>query len=265
MISIYSSLFNYKTCRFDIDDMLNNFCNFAEEVVIATIVDKDDTFGTLLRKGAYFKNLKVYLSNKIPFTPDFDGAIKNDALQACGGDILIGLDADERIPLRDKERWISAAKFHLFDSCYDALLIPSLNLCGDLFSAKDVGQKWYMHRRGLKRGTVDFARRQDGSHDTSKSDSCELLTQDNKLCTFYNYMMRPLVSNDDKTYYIYHNKIPFVFHLGYLDLERRAEINQKFWKKQWSAEEGKEVNLPLTSQELETKTFSHNLKLWMEP
>ena len=47
MFSIYSSAFNLIKNNFDYKEAIDNFCNFAEEVVIAVNTSEDDTLQVL--------------------------------------------------------------------------------------------------------------------------------------------------------------------------------------------------------------------------
>lgn len=262
-LSIYTSAFNLISSKIDYQSTLVNFCSFADEVVISTLNDNDDSYN-ILNSIRDYSNLKIILSDKQQFTPEFDGAIKNDALQACSGDVLIGLDCDERVRLKDKNKWLRTANL-LADNRWSAVMIPVVDLYGCLEKFSSIGSKWYMHKSGLKRGVVKYAKRPDGTHDTEISDSCELLDDDNNLVPSWPLLGHGLSNPEDNLKYIIEQEFPLVYHIGHVDLQRRLDINSSFWSHQWAAENGSKVKLPQTIEELNVKkTYPFSYPLWNE-
>lgn len=261
--SIYSTLFNYKTNKFNVDEHLSNFSVWADEVVVATIEDEDDTYGFLFRKVESFPKLRIIKSSIQRFTPTFDGALKNEALQACHGDILLQLDFDEKMSTHNLNYWDRLAEIVLESETFQAAFVPSVNLYLDQNNFSSFTSKWYLHKRGLFRGVVDFARNQDGTHDTNKSDSCELIDKDGKLVPSFMYFDESMFANKHlAANFLRDQSLPYIIHYGWIDLNRRVEINRNFWRKQWGAEAGREVEVATElSQIKERDSFSHSLIL----
>lgn len=260
-ISIYSSLFNLYPFFPDYQAAISNFLTLADELVISTIKDKCGTYELLLAEAAKNDKIKVVLSDAVPFTPDFDGQLKEVALQECTGNMLIQLDMDERLSpnINSWKRFIGI----LNQRFEQALFVPSVNLYETPERAFDITGKWYVHKAGLHRGTVAFAKREDGTHDTTKSDSCELINSSGELvpttsvCPFGHG-----IPSEGLAILIKDTDLPYVFHLGYLDLDRRVKLIDEFWRKQVSSAEGKEVELPKKVEEIKKESFVHNLDLW---
>jgi len=227
MFSIYSSAFNLINNNFDYTESINNFCSFADEVVIAVNKSEDNTFESL--KSLNFHNLKLIKTNFSYQDPLLDGKIKNEALQNTKEEFKIGLDMDEYIPLWQKDIWTNLAYQLRFD-IYDCYMIPSLNLYKDRDNYFSIGHKWYLHKGNLFRGAVNFAKNKDGTVDTSRSDTCELIDLNGNL------VQSKIFDKDINTL---RSKIaPFVVHKGYLDLQNRILRNKNFWKQHWKIESG---------------------------
>lgn len=253
-ISIYRSAFNLVKNNFQgWEESIFKSCDFADEVVIAVNTSSDGTLELIKDLG--ISNL-VVLECDIPYSdPLLDGKLKNEALQKCSGDILIQLDLDEYIPKWQKSIWIKYAESLKKDfvSCY---MIPCVDIYGDLNHYKSIGNKWYLHKRGLNRGPVNFARKEDGTVDTHKSDTCELINSEGNLLT------SKIVPNDISL--LETNKIPFVVHLGYLDFSSRINRNKEFWGEHWIKESGGEEpphKIHLSIDDFDEQIFEHNLNL----
>jgi hypothetical protein len=240
---------------------LNNFSVWADEVVVATIEDNDNTFSFLTEKQKDFPKLRVIKTNFKQFTPTFDGDLKNAALQTCSGDILLQLDFDEKMSLHNLEYWDKLAEILLESDTFEAAFIPSVNLYGDKEHFSSFTSKWYLHKRGLKRGVVNFAKNADGTHDTNKSDSCELLnTYGDLVPAFLYFDEAAFPTKEAAANFLRDQNLPYVVHYGWIDLERRVEINRNFWRKQWGAEAGREVEVATELNKLEKREMlSHNL------
>ena len=61
------------------------------------------------------------------------------------------------------------------------MFIPVVDLCKGEDYYKSIGFKWYMHKQGLKRGVWPYAKLNNGKIDVNKSDTCELLDEDDNL------------------------------------------------------------------------------------
>lgn len=243
--SIYTSLFLVKTNDFNLG-ALKNFSDFADEVVVSTIVDQDDSYSILTEAAKQYNNVKVILTDFTTKDPLLDGKIKNAALQATMGDVCIQMDADEVLCLWQKEQWLEWGKW-LLNSDYKAIMVPSVDLYGDINHYFNIGYKWRLHKRGLFRGPVVWARK--GDHvDVTKSDTTELIDETGNLVHSLKLSLMDI----------------YTFHLGYLSLENRVKRNVNFWKEHWSLEAGGNVDVPVSVVALgEGKTVKkHSLRLW---
>jgi glycosyltransferase involved in cell wall biosynthesis len=227
-ISVYTSAFNliqhgFKGWR----ESISRACDFADEVVVCINKSQDDTLIEFSQIG--LKKLKIVVSDFSYEDPLLDGKVKNTALQNCSGDILIQLDIDEYIPENQYSNWRAYAE-HLFNNQdVDCYMIPALNLYKDWDHYKDINSKWYMHKRGFYRGPVGFARKSDGTIDTNRSDTCELI--DAYGCLVRSTLLPNTIED-------LRNGSIFVVHFGYVDLDSRIERNQKFWDEHWRRESG---------------------------
>ncbi len=227
--SIYSSAFNLIKNQFNFRKSIHRFCEFAEEVVICVNTSEDNTFDELKKLQLNYTNLVIINSDFSYEDPLLDGKIKNEALQATSNEIKIGLDMDEYIPYCQKTIWkkLSASLLEDTVSCY---MIPSVNLYKDENHYFSINPKWYMHKSGLFRGAVNFAKKNDGTVDTNRSDTCELIDSHGNLV------------NSRVTYcdikYLQDGNFPFVIHEGYMDLDARLLRNKNFWEKHWFVESG---------------------------
>lgn len=270
MFSIYSSAFNLIENQFDYKDALENFCAFADEVVIAVNTSVDDTFKVLSDLQSVYSNLVIISTDFSYQDPLLDGKIKNAALQATTQRAKIGLDMDERIPLRHKDRWKFYANSFNIRMDIDCIMVPSINLYGSLNTIKakltnNLGVKWYLHKPGLYRGPIIYARCSDGTIDTGCSDTCELI-----------YERGALVKSDSLLYYAdisslqnyldwIENHGIFVFHLGYANFNERVLRNQNFWYNHWRVESGGQApthTVHMDVNEFKEELIPHNLKLW---
>ena len=260
-ISIYTSLFNIPKYFPKFRENFTNYLLLADELVIATIKDNPEDYALLIEESKKDSRIKVILTDLVKFHPDFDGALKNAALQECSGDILIQLDGDEKISDYNVEEWRKYCEQLLKNPYFQAYYVPSINLHKDVTQFSSIGQKWYVHKRGLFRGVVKFARRADGTHDTSASDSCELIDKQGNLVLTGEIAPRNRFSLEEYAEWLKSNNLPVIFHYGYSDLDRRIEINRDFWQKMWSAEEGKKVEIPLDLNGLNKIIYKHNFNL----
>lgn len=244
MISIYTSAFNVIKGNFSYAETLVNFCSFADEVVVAINTSEDETLQAITSLTAEYNNLHIIETDFSYTDPGLDGKIKNAALQACTSDICIQLDLDERIPLSQKHLWYNLAG-DLLNAQSHAIMIPVIDLFKDSKNIKSIGSKWYLHKRaGAYRGVVNFARLANGHHDTTKSDSCELIDGWGNLLPSI-YLLNPQSDLHTKLLSIKQYNLPYVVHYGYLNLDRRVQLNKDFWANHWSIEAGKKIEVPL--------------------
>ena len=267
-ISVYSSLFNVENGLFDIDEALKNWSKYADEIVIATFPDQEEKvknlneikyFGFLNERKSLYKNCSVKVVSEETSLDDplFDGKLKNAALQACSNEIVIQQDFDERIG-GDKHYWKDLAENILEIRIPLGCYIPVIDLYKDLDSYKSVNMKWYIHTKaGTKRGPVNFAIRNDGTIDVTKSDTCELINHNGDLISSTADLSFKTKSEGKA----FSPQFPHIVHLGYLNLENRVE-NNKFWSEIWSARNGKKVEVAtdVASLEKEAEAKPHGLK-----
>lgn len=239
---------------FDWEETLDNFSSFAEEVVVGTTAFSNDDSVRLLEQYASRKsNVKIIATDFSLDDPLFDGKIKNAALHGTSQPIKILLDLDEIILKRHKLLYYGLASY-ASQTGYDGVMIPSVNLCGDMYHYKDIGYKFYLHRGGLYRGVVNYARKSNGAIDISRSDTTELLDENANLAR-----MIP-VSNDISD--LRTDKVPYILHKWAVDKERRIKQN-KFWKPVWQNRAKEEVNdIILSNDELnKIPIFEHGLNI----
>jgi hypothetical protein len=206
-----------------------------DEVVVAINTSEDGTF-EIVSKFLEEKGISNVILCQCAFDYSdlaFDGKIKNFALQHTSGDIKISCDIDERFPLYQKDLWRTVGEYLLSQNEVSAFLIPSINLCGDIYHYKDIGYKWYMHKDGLYRGIVNFAKRQDGKIDTDRSDTCELIDANGNLVQTLKF--------DNSIEGLREGQTPYVFHYWAVDKDQRIKQNE-FWQPVWSNRAGKEID-----------------------
>lgn len=258
-LSIYISLFNITKHSFPWQESLDNAAAFAEEVVVAINTSEDDTFEVISSWAADKPHVKIIKTAFAYDDIEFDGKVKNAALQVCTKDILIQMDADEIIPLGQKKRWVAFAN-KLYLSNIECYMIPSVDLYGSRDDIRNIpiGNKFRMHKQGFRRGVWAGGRLGD-KIDTSKSDTCELINDKDHLvrCAHIvpEFALQPRFCAilDD---YIY------TVHLGYLSLQHRANINKALWADHWRLRSGHEENVETDVDKLAAEPIiKHNLRL----
>lgn len=245
MISLYTTAFNAEIGGFDLDSAYNNFSLIADEIVVATLKNKDSTIDVLNSLKEKYP-IKVIETEHNVTTFAVDGILKNEALQNCSGDICIQMDADERAGNLDAWNDFLSNEKSILESMGDAkaIMLPVINLFGSVNQYKDIGRKWYVHRRGLKRGVVNFAKLPNGKFDKTKSDGCELLDLDGNLVPSVSFPVLETVEEYDD------RRIPYIVHFGHADFIRRIRLNRNFWKKTWESYDGKPADVPLELSEV---------------
>lgn len=274
MFSIYCSIFNLESLKFDWKESIENWLKFLNGMgeIILVLNKSNDNSDKILND--YISKLKIqYILSttkiniiKTEFdynNPLFDGMIKNAGYKACKQPITISLDLDEVVCIDSIRSWISTAK-NLLDSEFDAYIIPSINLCKTWKEYKDIGSKFYMvkNKSNIMRGVVNYAKNEDGSIDISKSDTCEVIFENDSSLVKCTHLIPPNLPDFMKLAIIKNGSI-FVYHLGWLNLEHRLKINE-FWKPIWEARAKREVGDIVTDKnELDKiKTISHDLQYW---
>ncbi len=253
MISIYSTAYNLSAGMFDYAAAIERWSQFADEVVIATNSVED--WNLLMEETLETDKLKVILT-EIPFSEyDFDGKLKNAALQACSEPYCILLDLDEYIPVNQKSQWLRLIET-INTLNQKAVLIPVIDLIQDSFHYKSLGYKWYLHQKeGCYRGIVNFAKKEDGKIDITKSDTTELIDKHGNLIPAM-YLISPAMDNEDKLQAMKDCGI-YVVHTGWLDKETRVKQND-FWYPHWQNRSGRELP-PTDLNSIYQNPLPHNL------
>lgn len=268
MFSIYTSAFNVIKNCFDYEEAIENFCSFAEEVVVCVNKSEDESLEAFLNLKK--NNLKVISTDFDYQDPLLDGKIKNEALQNTSNKYKIGLDMDERIPIRHRSRWEKIADFMFTYNEIAGFLIPSVDLWKDKYHVqgdpnKNKNFKWYLHKEGFYRGAVNFAKLENGKVDREKSDTCELVDFHGNLVNTPK-IYKEFEKDEDYFSWLEAESV-FVFHTGFLDFNKKIVRNKNFWNKHWETVSGKKHNTAMTVEEFENRSQNlklHNLKLWNE-
>jgi hypothetical protein len=257
MISLASSAFNIESNDFDIQSAIKNWELHVDEIVISTIPSDDNSLN-ILKSLKCSKPIKIIEEDFSLEDPEFDGKLKNSAHQNCSNEIIIQCDLDERLG-GDPQLWRDYSESLLNSKDLKALLLPVIDLYGSYYEYSSINKKWYMAKReGTKRGVVSFARKEDGKIDIEKSDTCELLDENDNLVPYIDicdqYNIDPL------KYCQSHN--PFIWHLGYIDIDRRSKINS-WWKPHWESRKGESVeDIKISQKDLEqVETHKHNIQI----
>lgn len=262
--SIYTSAFNLIKNSFHFwRKSLPNFSQFAGkdgEVVIAVNKSEDDTLDILKSFITEYPNIKLITTDYSYDDITFDGKIKDAALQATKNPVKISMDLDETVLLSGKDKWDFYAN-ELLNSKYQCVMLPTLDLWGapnQIRANVPIGLKFRMHKEGLKRGVWKQAWRGDYI-DTSKSDTCELLDQNDELVPCWNPVpsmdLTPIFSDNLKNY-------PYTLHHSFVDFQYRVNINQVLWAEKWSQRSGNKENVALSEQALKVEpTILLNLPL----
>ena len=271
MFSIYSIAFNVVKNNFAYEEAIENFCAFAEEVVVAVNKSDDNTWDEFKCLDEKYTNLKIIPATVDLDDPRLDGKLFNLALQATTQEFKILGGLDHRFCLYQKPQWEQAA-YQLRFSELDALLIPVLDLWGDERSVRwdnesNVQTMWFLHKDGLHRGVASQARLEDGGYDPTKCDSSSLIHQDGTVAKAQVYLDGPVQNLQDYLSILSKQNL-FVYHTGYANFDNRIKVNKDVWQKQWEEirpKEKKENLVAVTTEELQKhKTYKHNLKLWNE-
>jgi hypothetical protein len=254
MLSLYTSLYNLSNGLYDWQKSLENFSNIGDEVVIATTSDCQDNTIDLL-EGYCFDNKKCKLVvTDIKFSDySFDGRLKDVALKKTSFPGKILLDADEMIDPSQKKLWIDATN-QLYQSNFDCILIPSINLCKSIYTFKDISYKFYLHKEGLNRGVVNYAKLSNGKIDITKSDTTDIIDNMGNLAKCFRF--------PNEIDYLIRGDIPYVFHFYAVDLENRVKKNT-FWKPHWQNRAGYEItDIELNKENLDKiPVFEHGLPM----
>lgn len=259
-ISLATSAFNVTSNNFDLIGAITNWSNYVDEIVIATMPSNDDTYSILEDvKNGFDMPIQIIYNDDDVSKPGWDGRLKNSSHQASSHEVVAQIDLDERMG-GDPKGWKHFASQLLENQDnFKSIMIPSINLWGSYFTYADYGFKWYLAvKEGTKRGVVNFAKLDNGLFDRNKSDSCELTDLNGDLMP----MANALESSGIKNVLEYcKGGNPFVWHLGYVNLSRRADINRKFWKNAWDSYCDEESNVKTDEEDLQREVFEHGIKI----
>lgn len=272
--SIVSSWFNVEKMKFDWRGALENWLTFLRgtgEIVIAVNTSQDDS-PRLIRE--WVNNFKIdnptnftkiqIIDIEIPYTdPAFDGKGKAAATDKATERFVILLDCDERLVPGSRESWLRMA-IELETSKYDGFLVPVIDLIEDDKKYKSIGSKWYIHKNlpYITRGVVEWAYREDGTIDKTKSDTCEAINRESgQLISAIPILMMEL-PDWMKVAQMESGEVPFVYHLGFLDLEQRLRQSE-FWRPVWDLRDGTSKESEMTLEKLQAMPKArHNLPTW---
>lgn len=259
-ISIYSTAFNVVKNNFNYKDAIKNFCFYADEVSLA-INKSEDNSSEVVKEFVKENNLNVkVIDTEFSYDDPFCyGKIVNAALQGCSGDICILQDLDERFG-GNKDVLIKICEDFLKLEQIKALFVPVINLYGDFYHYKDINFKWYIHKSGLYRGPVNFGLKDNGRPDYNKTSTDELIDSSGNLVPTLNIVQ---ATNFNDPYLYIQNNLPFVYHLGYTNLDDRVKRNV-FWKSFWEKATGGDKNThALDKGQLHIEgLMPTNIKLW---
>ncbi len=261
--SIYFHAFNLTAYPFSYKEAVDNFTKFADEVVCATFVCKDNSHLLLKELEKQYSNFKVIVSDVTTDDVRFDGKLKTIALQNTTNPVKIIADCDEYFPLSNKEKWEPFIALLMETPDIDGLFIPSLDCWGQkthIRIKENIGFKFRIHKDTVKeRGVIKNAENGDGTWKTDMSDSTEPLNSQGELANFAHVVPPMLYTPLHCPQLI---NYPYVLHYGYVDAKARAKLNKDFWAKQWALRAGKEVCISVDEKELDNQpTIEHTLPL----
>jgi hypothetical protein len=269
MFSVAVSLFNIEKMEYDWQPFLENFLEFGDELSINLNASEDNTFQLIYDWIAKTvdkqpqKTVRIVETDFAHPDPNVYGKCKNSAVQNATHQFVIPIDVDEWPLVSQRRLWeILALEYIQKDKC-DAIIFPSINLWGSKEKAKNIGQKWHLLRQGLQLGVVNFARNKDGTHDINKSDGTEpLINKEGELARSLT-LVDPRLSDYEKLLMIKNNKLPYVFHFGDVDFNKRIKRNLGFWLNDWKTQSGRE-EIPNVATEIkqleEVQAFEHGLE-----
>ncbi len=269
-LSAYISAWDLVQNAFDYETALGRAVAFFDEVVVAVNTSKDDTLARLQAlaargqvgheptPGLYvgpsgeWVKLRVIATDLAYTDITFDGRVKDAALQACTGDVLVQMDLDEFVPLNQRALWRRYAEELLTIPQADCFMLPSVDLWGSMDTVRAdarVGTKFRMHKRGLHRGVWKEAWMGSRTHfDTSKSDSCELLDAKGDLVRAM-AVVPPNLLHPSTLMML--NGYPFTVHTGYVSFDQRVRVNKAIWAEHWQLRSGHTENVAVDKASLE--------------
>jgi hypothetical protein len=275
--SIVTSVFNVNKAEFNWKETFRNwlaFQNGTGQIVIAINKSVDDS-PNLIR--AWVQEWKMenprsltkidVIDIDIPYkNPEFDGWGKAAATAAATEPYVILLDCDEVLVPSMRGAWVRMATELEMNGNLEAFLVPVVDLIGDERSCRAVNSKWYIHKNlpHITRGVVKWAYREDGSICKEKSDTCECIHKDTKELVKAALILMPGLPMWMQLAQMESGEVPFVYHLGYLDLQLRLKRSE-FWRPVWDKRDRQSKEPKITLTDLENMPRSrHNLPSWKE-
>ena len=262
-LSVYVSAFQIHANSLDWEPGLRAALAFFDQCVVAVNTSTDGTLATLQGVAATEPRLKVVTTDYAYTDIEFDGKVKDAALQACDGEVLVQLDLDERIPLNQRTLWRHYAAHLLTLPEVDCFMIPTVDLWGSMDTIRadaHIGSKFRMHKRGLHRGVLPEAWLPGRKHfRIDMSDSCEPLRSDNTLARAIAVVPYHLC-HPAMTYML--NGWPYTVHAGYLSFDQRVRVNKAIWAEHWARRAGSPVDVVVDRATLESyPVIKHQLDL----
>lgn len=256
-LSVYSSAFQLQANNIlGWQKSFRNSCELADQLVIALNTSTDESEEMIREELKDYENWKIVKTSFSTDQPGFDGLIKNAAMQECDGEFKLCIDADEFVMPRQRHLWENLCFQLKFDNCLGYAL-PSLDLYLDWEHYKALNSKVYLSKGKTFRGIANQVKKQGGFVDTTRDDSCCLITEDG------NYAPIKFHPNDLSA--IENDESVVVVHMGYLSKESRIQRTLNFWGQHWLDCAG--GTLPAHKIHHDESTFSHyeykkhNLKL----
>lgn len=265
-ISVYTQVYNAEKYNINYIQPIQNYLDFLDdndEIVIAINQSEDDTYNLV---NDAIKNIKARSSKKTKLITvptdfsysdiEFDGKVKNEALQISINPIKIQMDIDEYFDLNQRDKWRMVANILNEEDNPDCYLIPSIDLWGSLDKIRKnviIGRKFRIHKSGFFRGVANFARREDGTIDTSMSDSTELIDQNGSIPVCQNLCPEQYLAPEMSKYLQF-----FTLHMGYVSYSYRENIDN-FWRPHWQLRcGGRKKDEPQTVEKLsKEETIEH--------
>ncbi len=280
-LSAYISAFNLVQNGFDYETALRRALAFFDEVVVAVNTSTDDTLarlqalersgregreqdGVFIGPSGLWAKLKI-VQTDIPYTDvTFDGRVKDAALQACTGEVLVQMDLDEYVPLNQRALWLTYAGRLLESPGVDCFMIPTVDLWGSMDTIRadtNIGTKMRMHRRGFHRGVWRRAWVAPGKlFRTDMSDSGELIDSKGELVRAAGVVPPQFLTPATHSML---NGYPYTVHLGYANLDQRVKVNKAIWADHWTLRNGgRDAKVAVDKAALQTyPLIKHRLNL----
>ncbi len=277
MIAIYTAGYNLQSMGFSWKETLTLWLRFLRntgQIVVAANTSTDETpkrlrdfFEQYRMENPWCNTKTVVIDAAISYDdPEFDGKLKALALSHCTEPYAILLDMDEIIPIWQTKLWAAMVRELENRRNVDSLMVPVVDLIADEQHFKGpISSKWYIHRNSpnITRGVVKWAYREDGSIDTSRSDTCELKTKDTGELVRSASILIDSLPDFLKIGHLESGETPYVIHTGWLNLEQRLKQTE-FWQPVWENRNKRADDKPKTTlADLEKiQRFRHNLPDW---